>query len=66
VYRVLDGVLETGEHVVMERNRRPLLIVAEEPPSRLDRLVRRSDAITVDPDDLVHFDWSSEWSGETV
>jgi hypothetical protein len=65
VYRVLDEVLETGEPVVIERNGRRLFIVAEEPTSRLGRLVRRPDAITGDPDDLVHRDWSAEWSAET-
>ncbi|MBP9054606.1 MAG: hypothetical protein KBF94_18445, partial [Ilumatobacteraceae bacterium] len=43
VYRVLDHVLETGEPAEIERNGRRLRIVADDRPSRLDRLVRRTD-----------------------
>ena len=43
VYRVLDHVLETGEPAEIERNGRRLRIVADDRPSRLDRLVRRND-----------------------
>ena len=64
VYRWLDSVLETGEPVVIERNGRRLLIVAEAPTARLGRLVLRSEAMVGDADDLVHLDWSSEWSGD--
>lgn len=62
IYRILDEVLDTGEPVVIERNGRRLRIVAEDPPSRLDRLVRRPDVVAGDPDDLVHLDWSGEWT----
>jgi hypothetical protein len=62
VYRVLDQVLETGEPVEIERNGRRLFIVADRPPSRLGRLVRRPDAVVGDSEDLVHLDWSGEWS----
>jgi hypothetical protein len=62
IYRILDEVLETGEPVVIERNGRRLRIVADDPPSRLDRLVRRPDVVSGDPDDLVHLDWSDEWT----
>lgn len=62
IYRILDEVLATGEPVVIERNGRRLRIVAEDPPSRLDRLVRRPDVVTGDPNDLVHLDWSDEWT----
>ncbi len=62
IYRILDAVLETGEPAVIERNGRRLRIVADDAPSRLDRLVRRPDVVTGDPDDLVHLDWSDEWT----
>ena len=62
VYRVLDDVIETGEPVEIERNGHRLLIVAEQPRSRLDRLVRRPDIVVGDSADFVHFDWSSEWT----
>jgi hypothetical protein len=63
IYRVLDHVLATGEPVEIERNGRRLLIVADEVPSRLSRLVRRTDVVIGDSADFVHLDWSSEWQG---
>ncbi|MCB0998746.1 MAG: hypothetical protein KDB40_05560 [Acidimicrobiales bacterium] len=61
IYRVLDHVLATGEPVEIERNGRRLRIVADEPPSRIGRLVRRDGVVTGDSDDLVDLDWSDEW-----
>ena len=61
IYRVLDHVLATGEPVEIERNGRRLRILADDPPSRLDSLVRRPDAVIGDSEDFVHLDWSDEW-----
>ena len=63
IYRVLDHVLATGEPVEIERNGRRLRIIADEPPTRMSRLVRRDGVVTDDSDDLVHLDWSDEWQG---
>jgi hypothetical protein len=63
IYRVLDHVLATGEPVEIERNGRRLRIIADEPPTRMSRLVRRDGVVTGDSDDLVHLDWSDEWQG---
>jgi hypothetical protein len=62
IYRILDRVLETGEPVIIERGGRRLRIVADDPGSRFDRLVRRPDAVSGDSGDLVELDWSQEWS----
>jgi hypothetical protein len=63
IYSILDGVLETGVPVEIVRNGRRLRIVADDanPPSKLARLKQR-DVIVGDPDDLVHLEWSAEWS----
>jgi antitoxin (DNA-binding transcriptional repressor) of toxin-antitoxin stability system len=63
IYKVLDGILETGVPVEIERRGRTLRIVpAEDRPNlKLDRLERRPDTIVGDPQDLVHLDWSTEW-----
>jgi len=61
IYRVLDHVLATGEPVEIERNGRRLRIIADDPPTRLGRLVRRDGVVAGDSDDLVHLDWSGEW-----
>ena len=62
IYRILDRVIETGEPVVIERRGRRIRITAEEAPSRLDALVRRTDVVVGDSNDFVHLDWSSEWT----
>ena len=49
-----------GQPVEIERNGRIVRIVADRPPSRFDRLVRR-DVVVGDPGDLVAMDWSGEW-----
>lgn len=63
IYRVLDQVLRTGVPVEIERKGRVLRIVAAEAPEggRLGALEPHPDAVTGDPEDLVHLDWSSEW-----
>ena len=56
IYRILDGVIETGEPVEIDRGGRRLRIVVVESDagtkagSRFDRLVLRPDLITGDPD----------------
>lgn len=63
IYNVLDGVLETGIPVVIERNGRRLKIIAENPPSKLDNLVDRTDAVTGELDDIarIGFTMDGEW-----
>jgi prevent-host-death family protein len=61
VYRVLDEVLETGTPVEIERRGHRLRIVPAEPLGRLERLVRRPRYLKVDPESIVHLDWSDEW-----
>jgi PHD/YefM family antitoxin component YafN of YafNO toxin-antitoxin module len=60
LYRILDRVLDTGEPVEIERRGRRLRIVAEPKRRKLDSLKRR-DYLNVEPDELVHIDWSGEW-----
>ena len=62
IYKILDGILATGEPVEIERKGRVLRIVADQPStSRLSRLMKR-DFIIGDPEDLVEIDWSKEWN----
>lgn len=62
IYAILDQILDSGESIEIERRGRTLRIEAVGVRSRLDRLVRRPDAILGDPGDLVELDWSAEWS----
>ena len=61
IYRLLDQVLETGIPLEIERKGQLLRLVPAEPISKLSNLVRR-DCIEGDPEELVHMDWSAEWS----
>lgn len=61
IYRILDGVLESGVPVEVERKGKLLRIVPVQAPSKLDRLPRR-EVIVGDPDSLVEIDWSEEWT----
>ena len=60
--RLLDEVLETGVPMEIEYNGRRLRIVADAPPSKLDRLVPHPGFVIGDPDDLVEMDWSGYWN----
>jgi antitoxin (DNA-binding transcriptional repressor) of toxin-antitoxin stability system len=61
VYKVLDEVLETGTPVEIERRGQRLRIVPAVPRLRLERLVRRPRYLKVDPESIVHLDWSDQW-----
>lgn len=66
IYAILDEALATGEPIEVERKGKTLKIV---PPkqkkegnlSKLAKLPER-DWVVGDPEDLVHIDWSKEWT----
>ena len=63
VYRILDQVLASGEPIEVTRGNRTLKIVPDEPATstRLGRVRTRPEALLVDPESIVHLDWSGEW-----
>ena len=61
LYKVLDSVLQSGVPVEIERNGRLLKIVPVEPRNKLANLKPHPGYLTVDPEEIVHMDWSSEW-----
>lgn len=61
IYRLLDEVLETGVPLEIERKGQTLRIVADERPSRLDRITGREDFLVGDPDDIIHMEWLEDW-----
>ena len=61
LYRVLDEVLTTGAPVEVERRGRIIKIVPETKPGKLTNLEPHPDYIKVDPESIVHMDWTSEW-----
>ncbi len=60
IYQILDEVLETGLPVEVRRKGRMVRIVPAEAVPKLSRLPRR-DFLRVDPEAIVHLDWSGEW-----
>jgi antitoxin (DNA-binding transcriptional repressor) of toxin-antitoxin stability system len=62
LYKIVDRVLETGVPVEIERHGRKVRIVPVRPKSKLDNLVWRPGTIVGDADDIVHMDWSGEWT----
>ena len=62
LYKIVDRVLETGVPVEIERRGRKVRIVPVRPKSKLESLVKRPGTIVGDPDEIVHMDWSDEWT----
>jgi len=57
IYKILDQVLETGKPIEVKRRGQVLRIVPAKPVDKFQRLARRADAITGNPDDLIHIEW---------
>ena len=60
IYRILDEILESGQSVEIERRGQRLRIEPVKPKAKLERLTARP-YLNVDPDEVVHLDWSDEW-----
>jgi len=61
VYRILDGVIETGLPVEVLRKGTVLKIVPEKSVSKLARLKKRN-VFAGNPEDIIGMDWSKEWT----
>ena len=62
IFKLLDRVLGTGIPLEIVRKGKRLRIIPVQPAPKLKRLVQRKEFIKGDPDDLVHLDWTGEWS----
>ncbi len=62
LYRMIDNVLASGTPLAVERNGKTLLISPASASSKLDALIARPGVIVGDPDELIHHDWSTEWT----
>jgi hypothetical protein len=58
---MIDAVIASGEPLEVERNGRIVVITARPAERKLEALVQRPEAITGDPEQFVHIDWSDEW-----
>lgn len=62
LYQLVDQVINTGVPVEIERKGYQLQIIAKKQKSKLDRLKPHPGTVVGNPEDLVHLDWSNEWS----
>jgi hypothetical protein len=62
LYKIVDQVIETGVPVEIERKGERIRLEPIKPKPKLQRLSVNPDAIVGDPEDIVHMDWSAEWS----
>lgn len=62
IYQVLDEILRTGKPVEIERKGKRLVLAPAEAPKSLANLERKPGLIVGDPEDIVHVDWSDNWS----
>ena len=62
IYKIFDQVAKTGEPIFIERNGVTIKIsVTPVKKSKLANLKKRKIFVG-DPEDIVHIDWSEEWS----
>jgi len=62
LYTVVDQIIETGIPVEVLRNGHKIKIILADGPSKLERLIYKTDVINNDPESIVHCDWMKEWS----
>ncbi len=60
IYKLLDGVLESGIPLVVTRKGRTLKVMPDGKRSKLLNLKARK-TLKCDPDSIIHMDWSKEW-----
>ena len=62
LYEIVDRVIETGIPVEIERKGERVRLAPVKRTSKLNRLVKRPGTIIGDPEEIVHLDWSNEWT----
>ena len=62
IYKLLDDVLQSNIPLEVERKGKKIIISPAERSSKIDGLRPHPDCVVGDPEDLVHIDWSGEWS----
>jgi antitoxin (DNA-binding transcriptional repressor) of toxin-antitoxin stability system len=62
LYRILDQILETGEPVDIVRGGRVIRLVPDQVRFRAADVKPHPEYVAGDPDDLIHHDWSGEWT----
>ena len=58
---VLDSVIESGIPVEIEHKGKTVRIVPMGKPRSIESLITRDGYLKVDPEEVVHMDWSTYW-----
>ena len=66
LYKIVDQVIETGVPIEIERNGTLIKLVPVLKKKKLDNLTKHANVLKVDPDEIVHIDWSHEWKGKKI
>ncbi|MHB1949160.1 MAG: type II toxin-antitoxin system Phd/YefM family antitoxin [Gammaproteobacteria bacterium] len=66
LYKIVDQVIETGVPIEIERNGTVIKLIPIQKKKKLDNLTKHSNVLSVDPEEIVHIDWSHEWKGKKV
>jgi prevent-host-death family protein len=66
LYKIVDQVIETGVPIEIERNGTIIKLVPIQKKKKLDNLTKHSSVLSVDPEEIVHIDWSHEWKGKKI
>lgn len=64
IYKLLDEVLESNIPLEVERKGRKIIISPGQRRSKIDGLRPHPDCIPGNPEELIHIDWSGEWSAD--
>ncbi|MDR3556305.1 MAG: hypothetical protein P4L55_16245 [Syntrophobacteraceae bacterium] len=62
IYKLLDDVLQSNIPLEVERKGKKIIISSAQRDSKMAGLRPHPDCIAGDPEELVHSDWSGEWS----
>ncbi|EKD28439.1 MAG: hypothetical protein ACD_79C00298G0002 [uncultured bacterium] len=60
IFKLLDEVLKTGKPLEIERKGKILQIQPKETFNKFKN-IKKKNIFKVDPDELIHIDWSKEW-----
>jgi hypothetical protein len=67
LYQCIDQLISTGEPIHIQRKGVKIKILLEEPAkTNTKKFLKHSNVYVGAPEDLVHMDWSSEWSEHAV
>jgi hypothetical protein len=62
IYKLLERIVQTGIPLEIKCKGNHLKIIIDEKMGKLKNL-RKRKGLNCDPEEIVHMDWSTEWTG---